>query len=193
MPHRHNDLSSYTDGFAAAARSAGDQLPPVETWNPPYCGDIGLEIRADGRWWAGGTPFTRDALVRLFARILRKDADGRHYLVTPVEKVDVAVEIAPFLAVRLDVQGAGEQAQLAFVTNLGDGVSVDADHPLWIETDQVRGDPRPLVRVRGRLDALLTRSVFFDLAQHAVDDPVRGWGVWSSGAFWPLSARGAGS
>src|SRR5262249_38730723 len=115
-------------GALLAAR-AGKRLPPIETWDPPHCGDIGLSIRANGQWLYRGSPITRAGLVGLFASVLRKDADGMHYLVTPAEKVYVAVEDAPFLAVEMEVEGAGEAQALLFRTNVDDVVRVGSAHP----------------------------------------------------------------
>jgi hypothetical protein len=152
--------AAFADGGAAAA-------PPVHLWRPAHCGDIGMEIRRDGSWWRGGSRIGRERLVKLFARILRKDDDGHHYLVTPHEKVVVRVEIAPFTAVRLDVLGSGEERRLRFTTNLGDEVDAGPDRPIRVETDPRTGEPRPFVLVRARLEALLTRPVFFALVDCA--------------------------
>ncbi len=152
--------------LADAAGSPDAPLPPVHLWDPPYCGDIGLEIRADGTWWYQGTPIGRPAMVRLFSRILRKDDDGAHYLVTPVEKVLIRVEAAPFLAIAVAREGPRADPQLAFTINLAGRVIADAAHPIRVETD-ADGAPRPFVRVRGRLEALITRSCFFDLVELA--------------------------
>ena len=114
---------------------------PVEKWNPPYCGDIGMKIRADGVWIYGGTPIGRMPLVKLFAGVLRKDADGKHYLVTPVEKVDVDVADAPFLAVEMEVQGSGREQSLIFRTNVDDIVTAGPEHPLRFAVEP--GEPGP--------------------------------------------------
>jgi uncharacterized protein len=161
---------------------------PVETWNPPYCGDIGMKIRSDGVWFYAGTPIGRMPLVKLFAGVLRKDADGKHYLVTPVEKVDVAVEDAPFLAVEMEVQGSGRQQRLVFRTNVDDIVTVGPAHPLRFAVDAAGGGLKPYVLVRGRLEALVTRALYYDLVELAVTDPERGFGLWSGGAFFPMTA-----
>lgn len=162
----------------------GNRLPPVERWNPPYCGDIGMAIRADGVWMYQGSPIGRMPMVKLFARILRRDEDGRHFLVTPVEKVDVQVADAPFLAVEMDVAGTGERQALTFRTNVDDVMTCDAEHPLRFA---VTGDGglKPYVRVRGRLEALVTRSVYYDLME-LVEERDGVMGVWSGGVFWPL-------
>lgn len=178
---------------AAVAEAVADggaaEAPPVHAWSPARCGDIGLEIRRDGSWWYGGTRIGRERLVRLFARILRKDDDGLHYLVTPVEKVLVRVETAPFLAIRLDalsVEGEAEP-RLRFTTNLGDVVDAGPDRPIRVETDPETGEPAPFVRVRARLEALMTRPVFFDLVERACEEALPG-----GGRRWIARSRGAG-
>ena len=137
-------------------------LPPVHLWNPAHCGDIGLEIRRDGSWWQDGVRFSREKLVRLFSTILRRDADG-HYLVTPHEKVVVRVEDAPFVGVRVDRHEAGGHQVILVTTNVGDVVAVDADHPMRVETDGRTGEPSTYVRVRGGLEAKLSRPAWYDL------------------------------
>lgn len=167
----------------------GGKLPPVAQWNPPNQSDIGMEIRADGSWWHEGTRIRREELVRLFSRILRKDEDGRTWLVTPYEKVIVQVADAPFLAVRVDRAGApGPEQVLAFQTNLGDVTLAGKETPLHVVTDPDTLEPSPYVRVRGRLDAKLTRPVYYELAEMAVSDPADPgrMGVWSQGVFFPI-------
>ncbi len=157
---------------------------PVDRWDPPYCGDIGLAIRADGTWTYRDSPITRMPLVTLFARVLRRDADGRTFLVTPAEKIDVAVADAPFLAVELEVQGEGRNQQLIFRTNVDDVVIAGPDHPLTFR-QAAGGGLKPYLRVRGRLDALVTRSVTYDLLerlQHP-DGSSESLGLWSNGTF----------
>ncbi|HWB45288.1 MAG TPA: DUF1285 domain-containing protein [Hyphomicrobiaceae bacterium] len=168
--------------------SAGSGPAPVENWNPPYCGDIGMRIRRDGVWFYQGSPIGRQALVKLFARVLRKDADGRHYLVTPVEKVDVAVEDAPFLAVEMEAQGSGENQRLVFRTNVDDIVVAGPHHPLHFVTEAGSDGLKPYLLVRGRLEALVTRALYYDLVELARDEGGRGLGIWSSGSFFPLEA-----
>ena len=165
------------------------KLPPVHLWNPDNCGDIGMEIRADGSWWHEGTRIGREKLVRLFSTILRKDEDGSTWLVTPYEKVVVHVEDAPFLAIRVDVVRPGEADQaLVFTTNVGDGTVAGPEHPLRVETDAETLEPSPYVHVRGRLEAKLTRPAFYELAGHAVANPDGSgtMGVWSRGEFFVI-------
>ena len=172
----------------AASDAGGTALRPVEKWDPPYCGDIGMEIRRDGTWMYQGSPIGRAALVQLFASILRKDADGRTYLVTPAEKVDVRVEDAPFLAVEMAAEGEGRAQRLTFRTNVDDVVTVDAEHPLRFEASGPDGGLKPYVLVRGRLEALCTRAVYSELVELAVagDDGGEDVGVWSGGLWWGL-------
>ena len=160
---------------------------PVEHWQPPYCGDIGLKIRADGTWLYRGSTIGREALVTLFASVLRKDADGRTYLVTPAEKVDVTVEDAPFLAVEMEVQGEGRRQTLIVRTNVDDIVHCGPMHPLRFAEQEPGGGLKPYVLVRGRLEALLARPLVYELAELAVEeerDGKRAAGVWSGGAFF---------
>lgn len=166
------------------------KLPPVHLWNPDHCGDIGMEIRADGSWWHEGRRIGRDKLVRLFSTILRKDNDGETYLVTPYEKVIVHVADAPFLAVRMDLLGPPGRSQiLSFTTNLGDVTVAGPMTPLRVETQAETLEPAPYVRVRGRLDAKLTRPVFYELAELAEPNPADDGatlGVWSEDRFFVI-------
>lgn len=164
-----------------------DRLPPVDSWNPPYCGDIGMAIAADGTWFYQGSPIGRKPLVRLFSRVLRRDLDGRHFLVTPVEKVDVAVADAPFLAVEMEVSGSGQGRELIFRTNVDDVVRCGPEHPLRFAPQARSGGLKPYLLVRGRLEALVTRALYYDLVEMAVEDEAGRLGVWSGGAFFRLT------
>lgn len=166
----------------AAAAQAGTKtrgLPPVHLWNPPNVGEIDIVIRKDGSWVHEGGVIGRDSLVRLFSTILRKDPDGT-YLVTPHEKLRVVVEDAPFVAVRVDREGEA----LRFSTNVGDEVIAGPDHPIRVTTDAA-GEPRPYVLVRGGLEALITRPVFYELVELA-DERGGVLGVASDGAWFPI-------
>jgi hypothetical protein len=174
---------------------ASDRPPPIESWNPPYCGDIGLAIRADGTWSYQGSPIGRIALVRLFARVLKREANGRYYLVTPAEKVDVAVEDAPFLAVEMQVEGEGAERRLLFRTNVDDIVACGPEHPLRFAPEPGSGGLKPYLHVRGRLEALVSRALYYDLVDLA--EPVPGGaggrlGIWSGAAMYPLEPGGPG-
>ncbi len=178
-------------GLEAMLRAQGqDRLPPVESWNPPYCGDIGMAIAADGTWFYQGSPIGRKPLVRLFSRVLRRDDDGRHFLVTPVEKVDVAVADAPFLAVEMEVRGEGAAQALIFRTNVDDVVRCGPAHPLHFMEEPGTGGLKPYLLVRGRLEALVTRALYYDLVELATENDEGRLGVWSEGAFFPLEAGG---
>lgn len=179
------------DALLRAAKESGEAgARPVDKWNPPYCGSIGMSIRRDGVWLYQGSPIGRIALVKLFASILRKDDDGKTYLVTPAEKIDVDVEDVPFLAVELAVSGEGRDQALTFRTNVDDVVTVDAAHPLRFQVSEPDGGLKPYVLVRGRLEALCTRAVYMELVSlaEANDEDVEAVGVWSGGVWWPLSA-----
>lgn len=168
----------------------GRKLPPVEQWAPERSADIDMEIRADGSWWHEGGRINREKLVKLFSTILRRDEDGSYWLVTPYEKVVVHVEEAPFIAVRAEqADGTGEEQTLAFVTNVGDVVVAGPDHPIRVETDPETLEPSPYLRVRGRLEAKLSRPVFYELAGLAVEGSGAHegrMGVWSQGMFFDL-------
>lgn len=184
MPEPQPSLAQMLAALKRQAGSPDKALPPVDEWNPAHCGEIGMEILADGTWRHEGTPITRESLVRLFASILRKDADGATYLVTPAEKIRVRVEDAPFLAVRADRVGAGRDQTVVFTTNVGDVVALDPDHPLRV-THAHDGAPRPYVLVRGRLVARVLRAPFYELVEWGeLRDGC--WGVWSGGAWWEL-------
>jgi len=180
--------SNRIGGLEALLRErAGKGPAPVEKWNPPYCGDIGMKIRADGVWLYQGSPIGRMPLVKLFAGVLRKDADGRHYLVTPAEKVDVDVEDAPFLAVEMEVRGSGHAQSLIFRTNVDDIVAAGPEHPLRFAVEASSGGLKPYLLVRGRLEALVTRALYYDLVELALDEG-NGFGLWSGGAFFAMPA-----
>jgi hypothetical protein len=172
-------------GEVAAARRRGPA--PVHLWNPPYCGEIEMRIAADGTWFYRGSPIGRAPLVQLFASILRKDAD-RHVLVTPVERVGITVDDAPFLAVEMRREDDCGQPRLVFRTNVEDFVAVDAEHPLRFETGAADG-VKPYVKVRGELWALVKRALFYDLVALGEVEAWNGedwFGVRSSGLFFPM-------
>jgi len=199
---KHSELPENAGGSGLAGleellkQQAEDRLPPVERWNPPYCGDIGMRIAADGTWFYQGSPIGRKPLVRLFSRVLRKDDDGKHYLVTPVEKIDVAVDDAPFLAVELEVKGSAKNQTLTFRTNVGDVVRCGPDHTLRFVVEERSGGMKPYLRVRGRLEALVTRAIYYDLVELAspegegADERL---GLWSGGVFFPITDSQTGT
>ncbi len=166
----------------------GKGSPPVERWNPPFCGDLDMRIAADGTWFYMGTPIGRPALVKLFASVLRKDPE-RYVLVTPVERVGIAVEDVPFMAVEMAVEGEGRERNVAFRTNVDDLVEVGPDHPLRFEADQA-GAVKPYVLIRGELWARLTRALTYDLIELGEDRSAEGasadFGVFVRNAFYPV-------
>lgn len=173
------------------AERAGKSAPPVDQWHPEACGDIDMAILADGSWTYGGTPIRRPALVRLFSTVLRKDADGRTYLVTPAEKLGIRVEDAHFLAVEMSRDAGHGEPVLTFRTDAGDVVTAGPDHPFRFAEDAGRAGFRPYLAVRGRLEARLTRALAFDLAD-LVEVGAEGAFVRSGGArfFLPHGALG---
>jgi hypothetical protein len=169
------------DGAVGGRKARG--LPPVHLWNPPNVGEIDIVIRKDGSWVHEGGVIGREALVRLFSTVLRKDPDGI-WLVTPHEKLKIRVEDAPFVAVRVDREGA----TLRFTTNVGDEVEAGPEHPIRIAVDD-GGEPRPYIHVRGGLEALIARPVFYELAEMAQERRTPNGlelGVASNGAWFPL-------
>lgn len=174
---------------AEAAGKKAKGLPPVHLWNPPYCGEIDMRIARDGSWHYLQSPIGRKRLVRLFSTVLRHDEDGKYYLVTPVEKIGITVDDAPFVAVAMTAEGEGDRQTLTFRTNVGDEATADADHPIRFEVDRETGEPAPYVLVRARLEALINRAVFYDLVELGVEHEVDGrvwFGVWSGGTFFPF-------
>ncbi len=180
-------IAANLDALGTAVAGRGPGVPPVESWNPPFCGDIDMRIARDGTWFHDGTPIGRPALVRLFASVLRRDPDGM-MLVTPVEKLRIEVEDAPFLAVELAVD-PGPEPVLRLRTNVDDWVAVDLQHPLRFEPG-ASGGLKPYVLVRGGLEALVKRSVFIELAERGETRIVEGqemFGVASGGCFFPMA------
>ncbi|WP_317056627.1 DUF1285 domain-containing protein [Roseovarius rhodophyticola] len=172
--------------LADAARAVvGKGLPPVHLWNPPFCGDLDMRIARDGTWFYLGSPITRPGLVRLFSTILRRE-DGKYFLVTPVEKVGITVDDAPFVAVDFEVAGEDEAQVLVFETNVGDKVLACLDAPIRCETDPATGEPSPYVHVRAGLEALIDRKSFYrliDIGTHHEG----AFGLWSDGVFFPIA------
>ena len=160
------------ENIAASAQAAAKRggLPPVHLWDPPFCGDLDMRIARDGTWFYLGTPIGRPALVRLFSTILRRDGDD-YFLVTPVEKVGITVDDAPFVAVDVEASGHGP------------------DHPIRVERDPETGEPAPYVLVRANLEALIDRKSFYrlvDIGAHAEHEGESWFGLWSDGMFFPV-------
>ena len=175
-----DDLSSLS--LADIARLAeARQLPPVEKWNPSHCGDSAMRIARDGTWYHEGSPIGRPEMVRLFSTILRREPDGGFVLVTPVEKLGIEVEDAPFVAVELKSEGEGRDRMLAFRLNTGDAVIAGPGHRLRFDHG-----PQPYVEVRAGLDALVARPVYYELAELALAEGAEPPGLWSGGVFFAL-------
>ena len=175
--------------LVARAARAGKGAPPVEKWNPPFCGDLDMEIRGDGTWFYLGTPIGRAALVQLFSSVLRKDEDGRTYLVTPVEKIGIRVEDAPFVGVEVDASRRGGEQVLTFRTNVGDVVEAGPENPLRFAIEAETGGLKPYLLVRGRLEALVNRAVTYELMALGEEIEVEGepmFGVRSNGAVFAV-------
>lgn len=177
------------DLAAIAASLQQQRLPPVHKWNPEVCGEIDMRIARDGRWFYQGSPIGRQRMVKLFSTVLRHDPDGAYYLVTPVEKLRITVEDAPFLAVEMTVHGSGEDQVLVFRTNVDEEVIAGPEHPVRVETDPRSGEPSPYLLVRDRLEALIHRPVFYDMVALAETVPAPEGArlqVWSAGACFSL-------
>jgi hypothetical protein len=177
------------EALVSRATRAGKGLEPVERWNPPFCGDIDMEIRQDGTWFYMGTPIGRMPLVQLFSSLLRKDSDGKTYLVTPVERVGIRVVDAPFIAVEMNVSGSGDDQVITFRTNVGDVVAAGPGHPLRFVDEEETGGLKPYVLVRGRLEALVARPVMYELVGHGEEIDIDGramFAVRSGGEAYPI-------
>jgi hypothetical protein len=178
--------SPSAEGLAAAAAQAAPRrgLPPVHLWNPPHCGDIDMRIARDGTWFYLGTPIGRPAMVRLFSTILRRDPEG-YVLVTPVEKVGITVDDAPFVARDVDLR----EGALVFTTNVDEEVTAGPANPIRVERDPETGEPSPYLLVRASLEALIDRKTFYrlvDLGEVRAHEGRDWFGVTSQGAFFPI-------
>lgn len=177
--------SPSAESLAEAARAAqGKGLPPVDKWNPEFCGDLDMRIARDGTWFYLGTPIGRHELVKLFSTILKREGDD-YFLVTPVEKVGITVDDAPFVAVDFEAEGAGRDQALIFETNVGDKVLAGPANPIRVVREPETGEPSPYVLVRANLEALIDRKSFYRLVDLGAHHD--GWfGVWSDGAFFKV-------
>lgn len=169
-------LMSLTEVAKALAEQ---RLPPVDQWHPTHCGNSDMRIASDGTWYHQGGRIDREAMVRLFASILRREADGSYVLVTPAEKLDIIVEDAPFIAVEVKSDGAGPDRKLTFRLNTADLVVAGPDHCL-------RFGDAPYIHVRGGMDAKVARPVYYELAEMALEDGNDPNGLWSDGVFFPM-------
>lgn len=188
MPDETTDL-----GEVNAAIQGGLTPRPRAGPGSLVCGDIDIRIARDGTWFYHGSPIGRKRLVKLFSTVLRREEDGQYYLVTPVEKGRITVEDAPFLAVEMTRSGAGRDQILSLRTNVDDEVTVDDEHPIQVVHDPVTEEPSPYVRIRDNLDALIARSVYYELVAIAepADDDDEQLGVWSAGRFFALGSLSA--
>lgn len=183
MPAPPDNLASLSlDDIAAHIEDRS--LPPVETWHPEREGAIDIVITRDGRWMHEGDPIERPALVALFSTILRREPDGSYVLVTPAEKLTIEVEDAPFVAVEMKSEGSGQERTMAFRLNTGDLVSAGPDHPLRLRDS--RDGPLPYLHVRGGLEALIGRNVYYELIDLALAEDHSPLGLWSGGEFFAL-------
>ena len=158
------------------------RLPPVDQWDPDRCGDSEMRIARDGTWYHQESPITRPAMVRLFSTVLRREPDGRHVLVTPVEKLDIEVEATAFRAIEMTTEGAGRSRTVAFRLDSGDAVILGRQHPLSLA-------PSPRILVRHGLEAELSRPVYYELAEIALSEGSTPPGIWSGGTFFALDAQ----
>ena len=187
MPERAPPITLQGLSLADIARLAAEnRLPPVDSWNPEHCGDSEMRIARDGTWYHQGTPIGRPAMVRLFSTVLRREPDGSHVLVTPVEKLTIAVEGTAFRALEMRSEGEGEARKIALSLDSGDAVLLDKDHPLTI-VDTESG-PSPRVLVRHGLEAELSRSIYYELAEIALAEGHEPPGIWSHGEFFSLGS-----
>jgi uncharacterized protein len=176
-------------GSLASVSGHAQGSPPVERWNPPFCGDLDMRIAADGTWYYLKTPIGRPALVRLFASVLKREGD-KYFLVTPVEKCGIRVDDVPFLAVELNVEQLPSGQALNFRTNVDDWVACGPDHALRFEPETGTGGLKPYLHIRRDLWARVTRALFFDLVELGEEREIDGramFGVTSLGTFYPMA------
>src|ERR1700761_7092592 len=181
------------EAITGAIQQAGKSAPPVELWNPPFCGDLDMRIASDGTWFYLKTPIGRPALVKLFASVLKREGDS-YFLVTPVEKCGITVDDAPSLAVEPNIEHAPAGRVLHFRTNVDDWVKCGPQHPLRFEPEAGTGGLKPYLHVRRNLWAKVTRALFFDLVERGEERDVEGiamFGVVSGGAFFPMATAQA--
>lgn len=165
------------------------KLPPVDKWNPERCGHSGMRIARDGTWFHEGSPINRPAMVRLFSTVLRREPDGSHVLVTPVERLEIDVEGAAFRATEMQTDGEGKNRRIAFKLDSGDAVIAGAANPIsLVETPE---GPSPRVEVRHGLEAELSRGIYYELAEIALEEGGNPPGVWSCGTFFALCDEGS--
>lgn len=183
MPERSPPPDSATASLdELIARASTRRLPPVDGWDPPFCGESGIAVAADGRWFHDGAPIARTDMVRLFASLIRRETDGRYLLVTPVEKLGIEVADLPFTADAVRSEGAGTGRRIVFILSTGEPVLADAAHPIFLEPGG-----KPALTVRGSIAARIPRPVWYELAALAIDEDARPPGLWSAGTFFALA------
>ncbi|WP_298447154.1 DUF1285 domain-containing protein [uncultured Marinobacter sp.] len=188
-------MSQSPDNIVEQVQKAGKNLshPPLDKWHPELSGDMDLRISRDGLWIHKGDPIGREAIVKLFSTILRREEDEHYYLVTPVEKWRIQVEDTPLLAHSLTVEGSGEYQVIKLTTNVGETIEVGKDHPLEVGSYGDSDQPRPIVRVRHGVDARLVTAAYYDLAEYVVEQTIDGkpiLGVFSHGNFYKIGQGG---
>lgn len=187
MPERRSPIEAFGQSLAelTEAIAARGGYPPVDRWNPSHCGHSGMRIARDGTWFHEGSPINRPAMVRLFATVLRRETDGSHVLVTPVEKLTIDVDVTAFRATQMTMSGEGETRQIGVTLDSGDGLIIGPAHPLYVvDTDL---GPSPRIAVRFGLEAELARPLYYELAEIALAEGHNPPGVWSDGMFFGLS------
>ena len=185
MPETRPPIAITGRSLANLAQLIGERThPPVDRWNPDHCGQSDMRIAADGTWFHMGTPITRPAMVRLFSTVLRREPDGSHVLVTPVERLSIEVEVTAFRAIAMTSEGQGDKRRIAFELDSGDAVILGPDHPLTMADDG--HGPSPRIAVRHGLEALLARPLYYELAEIALAEGHDPTGIWSDGAFFAL-------
>jgi len=185
MPERRPPIDLKGLSFAELETMIAERrLPPVDRWNPDHCGNSDMRIARDGTWFHQGQPINRPAMVRLFSTILRREPDGSHVLVTPVEKLSIEVESTAFRAIEMINEGTGESRRVALKLDNGEALVVGSDHPLSLMPSET--GPSPRVLVRHGLEAELSRTLYYELAEIALSEGSRPPGIWSDGQFFPL-------
>ena len=186
MPETNPPIAVTGRSLTDLAKLIGERShPPVDRWNPEHCGPSDMRIAADGTWFHMGTPITRLAMVRLFSTVLRREPDGSHVLVTPVEKLSIAVDVTAFRAIAMTSEGSAEARTIAFELDSGDAIILGPDHPLSV-TDDGTG-PSPRLAVRHGLEALIARPLYYELADIALAEGHQPPGIWSKGSFFALA------
>lgn len=174
MPNDQYNFAKGLETIYEFSKQQKNSLPPVDKWNPKFCGDIDMKIMRNGKWFYMGTEIKRPAMVKLFSGILRLDSDNFYYLVTPVEKVRISVEDAPFIATSLISENKDNINHLYFITNVNEKILLTKNNPLEIKIDNKTEEPSPYIFVRKNLKALISRSVFYELIELATKKNIDG-------------------